>query len=185
MTDQPTDVQTYIAALMGREGGYSDDPADAGGPTMFGITAAVALAYGYSGDMHDLPIETASAIYLSLYWTQPQFNQVDMIDGALGPKLLDAGVNCGPATASRWLQRALNALNDGGTRFPDLIMDGHIGPMTLQALRLFVAQRGEAGRAVLLFMVRAQQSVRYIEIAEAKPSQERFEFGWQRARALL
>ena len=37
---------------------------------------------------------------------------------------------------------------------------------------------------MLLGMVTAQQSVRYIEIAEHDASQEDFEFGWQLHRAL-
>jgi hypothetical protein len=32
--------------------------------------------------------------------------------------------------------------------------------------------------SVLLRMVIAQKAVRYMEIAEAKPSQETFEYGW-------
>ena len=41
---------------------------------------------------------------------------------------------------------------------------------------------GKDGETVLLRMVDAQQSVRYIEIAEAKPTNEDFEFGWQKNR---
>ena len=37
---------------------------------------------------------------------------------------------------------------------------------------------------MLLGMVTAQQSVRYLEIAERNPTQEAFEFGWQLNRAL-
>jgi lysozyme family protein len=185
VTNPTTDVQACIAALIAREGGYTNDPADSGGATCWGITEAVARAYGYKGDMHALPIDNASAIYVDRYWVTPRFSAIDAIDPALAAKLLDAGVNCGPVTASRWLQRALNSLNDGGTRFPDLAVDGHLGPMSLQALRLFVAQRGDDGRMVLLGMIRAQQSVAYIEDAERRPASERFEYGWQRSRAML
>ncbi|WP_244103932.1 putative peptidoglycan-binding domain-containing protein [Burkholderia gladioli] len=55
--------------------------------------------------------------------------------------------------------------------------------MTLAALQAFYAARGDAGRGVLLSMVIAQQSVRYIELAEQNPSQEMFEYGWQLNRA--
>ena len=47
----------------------------------------------------------------------------------------------------------------------------------------FVFQHAD-GRRVLLGMVTAQQSVRYLEIVERNPSQEVFEFGWQLNRAL-
>jgi lysozyme family protein len=38
------DVDLLIDALIEREGGYADHPADKGGPTCFGITEAVARA---------------------------------------------------------------------------------------------------------------------------------------------
>jgi len=41
------DVDELIDNLIEREGGFSDHPADAGGPTCFGITEAVARAHGY------------------------------------------------------------------------------------------------------------------------------------------
>ena len=49
-----TDVGTLIDALIEREGGYSNHPADRGGPTKFGITEAVARAHGFSGAMREL-----------------------------------------------------------------------------------------------------------------------------------
>ncbi len=175
----------YIAALIQREGGYVNDDADSGGETTFGITVDVARAYGYLGKMRDLPIATAQAIYMKRYWTRPHFDQIDVVDPTLAAKMLDIGTNMGPTVAATFLQRALNSLNDGASRFSDLEPDGDVGPMTIQALRAFIAQRGDEGRAVLLMMVRSQQSVRYMEIAEGKPSQERFSWGWQRSRALL
>ena len=36
------DVDALISALIAREGGYCDHPADKGGPTCSGITQAVA-----------------------------------------------------------------------------------------------------------------------------------------------
>ena len=48
-------VDALIEALIEREGGYANHPADKGGPTCFGITEAVARAHGYAGAMRDLP----------------------------------------------------------------------------------------------------------------------------------
>jgi lysozyme family protein len=39
-------VDELIDALIDREGGYVNQPADKGGPTRFGITEAVARAHG-------------------------------------------------------------------------------------------------------------------------------------------
>ncbi|MGJ3625940.1 glycosyl hydrolase 108 family protein [Sphingomonas sp. MMS24-JH45] len=38
-----------IEEVLANEGGYANDPRDAGGETMFGITKAVARADGYTG----------------------------------------------------------------------------------------------------------------------------------------
>lgn len=57
--------------IVGREGGYVNNPDDTGGPTRWGITQAVARAHGYSGDMRDIPRETAIAILTADYWTGP------------------------------------------------------------------------------------------------------------------
>ena len=55
-----------IDALIEREGGYVNHPADRGGPTCFGITEAVARAHGYRGAMRQLPRDEAVAIYRRL-----------------------------------------------------------------------------------------------------------------------
>lgn len=177
----PTD---YIDNLIGREGGYSNNPADAGGETMWGITSAVARAFGYFGPMAQMPRDTAVAIYTARYWTQPKFDQVQAVDADIAEKLLDIGVNMGQATGVKFMQRALNVLNQQGRTYPDISVDGGIGPMSIAAMRTFITLRGDDGRRVLLGMIAAQQSVRYIEIAESNPSQETFEYGWQLNRAL-
>jgi lysozyme family protein len=46
-----TDEGDLIDALIDREGGYVNHPADRGGPTRYGITEAVARAHGYAGAM--------------------------------------------------------------------------------------------------------------------------------------
>ena len=60
MVEEPIDVDQLIDALIEREGGYANHPADKGGPTCFGITEAVARAHAYAGPMRQLPREGAS-----------------------------------------------------------------------------------------------------------------------------
>ena len=69
--DELIDVDALIEALLEREGGYVDNPADKGGPTCFGITQAVARANGYCGPMRQLPKQEAAEIYKRLYWLRP------------------------------------------------------------------------------------------------------------------
>lgn len=175
-------VDTYLDDLLAREGGYVDHPDDRGGATCHGVTEVVARAYGYHGRMQDLPRSVAKAIYRERYWTQPRFDQVAEHSTAIAEELLDTGVNMGTGTAATFLQRALNVLNAEGKVYPDVVVDGAIGRLTITALRAFLAARGKDGHVVLWKMLNAQQSVRYIELAEGRPSQEAFQFGWQHHR---
>lgn len=64
-------------------------------------------------------------------------------------------------------------------------MDGRLGDVTLAALKAFLAWRGTEGRRVLLNALNATQAVRYLEIAEATPSQKQFLFGWMSGRVAI
>ncbi|MGN6277171.1 MAG: glycoside hydrolase family 108 protein [Sphingomonas sp.] len=171
-------VDEAIAAVIAREGGYVVDAADRGGATCWGITEAVARQQGYAGAMRDLPRRDAAAIYKRLYWLKPGFDAVAERASALAAELFDTGVNMGPAVASGFLQRALNALNRGASDFADVRVDGVIGAKTLAALDGFLACRGAAGEAVLIRAVDALQGARYIDLAEARPADEAFVYGW-------
>lgn len=175
-------LANLIDAILDREGGYVDHPADRGGPTCWGITQAVARAHGYTGDMRCLPISFAREVYRKRYWTEPGFDRVSVECEALAAELADTGVNMGPATAVTFLQRALNVLNRQARLYPDLVVDGRLGAVTLGALTRYIVHRGAEGKRVLLAAVNALQAVRYMEIAEAAPSQEAFVYGWLRER---
>lgn len=169
--------------VISHEGKYSNDPADAGGETNWGITVFTARAFGYTGAMKSMSRDQAIVIYRARYWEQPGFDQLYLTDHALSFKLFDIGVNMGQTSGVGFLQRALNALNQQGSAYEDLTVDGHLGNMTLHALNKFYATRGAEGQRVLFKMVEAQQSVYYMELSESKPINERFEYGWQSQRA--
>ena len=172
-------VDELIDALIDREGGYANHPSDRGGPTKYGITEAVARAHGYSGAMRDLPRDEAAAIYKRLYWLRPRFDQVAKRSSAVAAELFDTGANMGPAVAATFLQRALSALNRDRSDYPDLVPDGRIGPATLAALDSFFELRGrDTGETVLLRALDALQGERYIRLAERRPANETFLYGW-------
>lgn len=175
-------ITDTITELIKREGGYSNDPKDAGGETKCGITVAVARAFGYAGPMASMTQQVARDIYAQRYWHQPRFDDIDMVSELVAEELLDTGVNMGTGTAGKFLQRALNVLNQGDKVYPNIAVDGAVGNMTIAALKAMLAARGKAGETVLVRMLNAQQSVRYIELAEANVSQESFEYGWQSNR---
>ncbi len=165
--------------MIDREGGYCNHPADRGGPTKYGITEAVARAHGYSGAMRNLPRVEAAAIYKRLYWLRPRFDQVAKRSEGVAEELFDTGANMGPAVAATFLQRALSALNRDRKDYADLVPDGRIGPATLAALDTFLELRGKkSGETVLLKALDALQGERYIRLAERRPANEAFLYGW-------
>ena len=170
--------EELIDGLIDREGGYVNHPSDRGGPTNFGITEAVARAHGYSGSMRSLPRSEAAAIYKRLYWLRPRFDQVAKRSEGVAAELFDTGVNMGPVVAATMLQRVLNALNRGARDYPDLLVDGRIGPATLAALDAFLATRAPRGEQVLVKAVEALQGERYLSLAERRPANEAFLYGW-------
>jgi lysozyme family protein len=177
--DQTIHIDELINGLIEREGGFVDHPADKGGPTRFGITEAVARAQGYDGPMRLLPREEAAAIYRRLYWLRPRFDEVAKRTPRVAEELFDTGANMGPAVAATFLQRALTALNRDGKDYPDLVPDGRIGALTLFALDAFLAVRGKAGgETVLLRALEALQGERYLRLAERRPANEAFLYGW-------
>lgn len=106
-------------ALIGNEGGYSDNPKDPGGATCCGVTERVARAYGYTGAMQDLPRDTAKSIAKKLYWDPLH---LDSLDPRVAFQIFDANYNGGHAVI--WMQGAAGAH-----------VDGLIGPQTIAAVQ--------------------------------------------------
>lgn len=172
------DLHALIDAVIDREGGFVDDPADRGGATRWGVTQAVARANGYTGDMRAYPRAAAVAVYRTLYWYRPRFDRIAARAPVLAADLFDTAVNMGAAVATGFLQRALNALNRGGRDYPDHPVDGTIGPATLAALDAFLTHRTPGGEAVLVKAIEALQGERYLSLAEQRPANEAFLYGW-------
>ena len=178
-------VDQIIEGIVGREGGFTDNPKDKGGPTRWGITQAVARQYGYTGDMRTLPREVAKAIYLELYYVGPKFDQVHALSPRIAEELTDTGVNCGQAVAAKFLQRALNAFNREASIYPDITVDGQLGIRSLAALRAYLEHRGAEGEEVMLKALNCLQGERYIGLAERRPANEEFVWGWIKNRVDL
>jgi len=174
-----------IDDIILREGDYSDHPADKGGPTRWGITEAVARQTGYGGDMKDLPRAFAEAVYMQQYVNAPGFNKVLAVSELIGEEMIDTGVNMGVGHPGPWLQRILNVLNQQQRLFPDLIVDGQLGPATISALRTVLKHRGFAGEKVIARGLNCLQGARYLEITESREKNEAFFFGWMLNRVVI
>ncbi|MBX9594043.1 MAG: hypothetical protein K2X46_06745 [Roseomonas sp.] len=112
--------------VMREEGGYSNHPADNGGPTNFGITHRTLADWRgvrsvTAEQVRAMSHEEARAILRARYWNAVRGD--DMPPG-VDLALFDWSVNAGPARAVRGLQRLVGVSADGA-----------IGPMTLAALR--------------------------------------------------
>lgn len=96
--------------VIGYEGGYVNDPHDAGGETNWGVTKRTAQENGYTGSMKAMTREQAYKIYEKAFW---QRYNCDKLSPAVAFQFFDAAVNHGVGNASRMLQRAVDVADDG------------------------------------------------------------------------
>lgn len=173
-----TPFDRALLHTLGIEGDFSNDPADSGGATRFGITEAVAREFGYKGDMASLPLEFAKAVYKQKYWDLLHLDLVAAVSERVAVELFDTAVNTGVVFAGKSLQRALNVFNREQADYQDVTVDGLIGPATLRALHAFIAKRGMQGVGVLFSALNCLQGAFYIDLAERRSKDEKFTYGW-------
>jgi lysozyme family protein len=128
--------------------------------------------------MKAFPRDEAARLYARIYWERPGFDGIAALAPAIAAELFDTGVNMGPSVAVAFLQRALNALNRGARDYPDLVPSARIDDATVAALRQFLATRAPRGDGVLLKALEALQGERYLDLAERRPANEAFLYGW-------
>lgn len=164
--------------VVGMEGRYSNNPNDSGGETMFGITVKTARAVGYAGPIKDMPLEVAKRIYKIQYWDLLKLDQVAEMSATVACEMFEASVNCGPAVAGGFLQTALNVFNRQQKNYPDVEVDGLIGPSSLYALKQYFATHGKRAEAVMLKALNCQQGSFYLTLSLKRPKDEEFAYGW-------
>ncbi len=171
-----------IDKIIDVEGGYVNDPSDSGGETNFGITVARARASGYLGTMREMPRQTAFDIYAAKYWDAVRAGNLLALSQAVADEVVDTSVNMGPGRAGKFLQRALNVLNSGGSLYRDLVVDGKVGNATINSLRAYLDRRDEE---TLVKALNCLQGAFYITLAERREKDERFVYGWFKNRVTL
>jgi len=175
------------------EGGFGDDPQDPGGATNWGITIGVLRAWsrrvlgapGTLESLKHLTREDAVKLYKARYWDVIKLDDVAEIDADVAKELFDTGVNMGPATGVKFLQRLLNVLNNRGQHYEEIDADGGVGEQTLGALRAYRDRRGEDGMMVLVAGLNCMQGARYVSIAENREDSEKFVYGWLKNRVVV
>lgn len=163
---------------LANEGGFSNNAADSGGATNWGVTEALARRYDYQGDMRDLPRGTAIMIHTREFWLPLRCGEIANQSPRLAYKLFDIGMHMGPDRAATFLQRLLNVLNRLEKDYPDVEVDGAVGPKTLGALSSFLKFRGAEGELVLWRGLNCLQGAFYINLGEVREKDETFMFGW-------
>jgi lysozyme family protein len=173
-----TPFEKALKHTLGIEGDFSNHPLDSGGATRYGITEQVARQWGYDGDMSALPLGLAKRVYKHQYWDLIKLDDIALIAPPVAFEMFDTSVNCGQARAVQFLQRALNLFNLNGKYYSDLDVDGLVGRNTLNALAEFVRRRGNMGVEVLVTALNCLQGAFYTELAERRPKDEAFTYGW-------
>ncbi|WP_029003717.1 glycoside hydrolase family 108 protein [Azorhizobium doebereinerae] len=115
-----------LARVLQHEGGYSNHPADPGGPTMRGVIQRVYDGYRSARGLPVRPVRQIAAreltdIYRTQYWDAVR---ADDLPPGLDYVVFDGAVNSGPGQSAKWLQRGLG-----------LVADGQVGTVTLAAAR--------------------------------------------------
>ena len=176
-----------IDRIILKEGGYSNDPVDPGGETMYGITLAVAQKhkadlvrlYKWDGKMINLTKDMARYIYRIDYWNKMKLDQIHAISYMLAYQLFDMGVNMGISRAGKWLQEILNVSNNNGALYADLVVDGIIGSGTMIAMNTLISKRGHPTAVKLILRcLLARQINHYIETCLKSPPMEKYFLGW-------
>jgi lysozyme family protein len=173
------DAQWYkiLSFILKYEGGYANDPDDAGGETNRGITKAT-LASAYAQGLVDHNIvknitrEDASKIYAARYYLCYGY---DKLPYELSLVLTDTTVHGGRGGAAKVTQGALVSMGLA------IAVDGKWGPKTQAALEKAAAENPlRLAEAALV-----KRKAYYDAIIAAKPTQEKFRNGWyNRLKAL-
>lgn len=138
-------IDKLLTALIKAEGGFQDSPSDKGNyyrgkllGTKYGITPKVLANWRKKTvtktDMRQLQLEEALEIYKSQYYFKPKIN---LLPDFIEPVVFDWGVNSGPRTSIKYLQKVLNAKGYG-----PLKVDGKIGAKTVAASQIAFAKIG-------------------------------------------
>jgi lysozyme family protein len=114
--------EACLARLLAHEGGYTNHPADPGGPTNFGITIHDYRRYVKPGasaaDVKAMTMDEAKAIYRAKYWDA---QRCDELPAGVDYAVFDYGVNSGIGRSGKVLRRMLN-LADNTSAVSDAVI---------------------------------------------------------------
>ena len=176
------------AKTKAAEGGYSNDPTDRGGETLYGISRVNNPTWR-GWELVDIfkksnyfikSVTTSKALktaaddfYEKNYWDALRLWDVQGQD--MASAAYDMAVNCGIVPAIICIQRAANFLNRSGDVFDELVVDGRIGEKTISAMNaLYLGKEEEA----FVVVFQALRLSRYVDITEDDGKQDKYARGW-------
>lgn len=184
------DFKKTFEKTMGHEGGYVDDPKDAGGETYKGVSRRFNPSWrGWESidrqkDKADFPkcldkdkdlqIEVQN-FYKQHYWDKFLGDEIPSKGNEIAREMFDTGVNMGIGRAVKFLQQGLNLLNRNGKSYKDIVVDGGFGPATLGTLKKYLSKDKPEH---LLKIMNILQGNHYINYMTKSPIQERYARGW-------
>lgn len=181
--------QTSFDKTIKSEGGYANNPNDAGKETYKGISRV--FNPNWSGwpiidSMKHHPGFPANLssnsdlhskvfyFYKAEYWNKIQGDSIMYQEVA--DELFDSSVLHGIKTAVMFLQEALNILNKNQTLYRDIVVDGSLGSVTLSVIQSCVNVDGSP--KLLLKMMNFFQVKHILERTEERKQNETFVRGW-------
>lgn len=142
------------------EGGYVNDPVDAGGETKFGISKR-----SYPNvDIKNLTESDAIQIYTRDYWNRLRASEIH--DQTVANTVFRYAVHSGVVTSARLLQRTLNKFLG-----VSVAVDGKIGPASLAAVNSLEPVGLDSALRIAIV-------THYRDIVTSRPSQSKFLLGW-------
>jgi len=153
-----------VKHVLAAEGGYVNDPNDAGGETNYGISKR---QYPHL-NIKKLTIEDAIQIYYHDYWLQGCHKLAD----AYACFLFDSLVNHRPKTAIKFLQMSFK-----------VSADGILGPISISVINRLKDNHEHTKSMIALCL--AYRADFYHDLAVENPTQERFMMGWLRRLFIL
>jgi lysozyme family protein len=180
------DFDKAFKITLGNEGGYSDDPKDPGGETIFGLARKEnpdwdgwPLVDNFKKDAVNFPknalkdsaiMSRVKLFYKKKYWDVHLLDTVNMQE--IGNELFDTGINLGEGKAASFLILALDLLNRGGKDYADVPEDGKIDASDIAVLNAHKRPQN------VLKALNGLQFMHYYTITKSKPVFEEYFNGW-------
>ena len=163
-------VEALIAETIRREGtAYTNDPADPGGPTKFGVTQATLAGFRgrpvTAADVAALERDEAERVYRKVYYEDTGVAGWPAAAQALG---FDLYVQHRPKTVGRLVQQVLVTAG-----WP-LMVDGKIGPKTIAAMAEAAAEMG----ALFCDAICDERAAYYLYLIDRDGKLAKFRDGW-------